>query len=448
MHQGRLVALDKQPGVRPLGISECWMCAVAKLSLPNLAEMARQPAAVPSSVPGAIHATALKPNNDHSFCFNDWEIEESTWLTKAEDGATPLWEDTPYPEHPLTQEPTKDTTDPTVLTLADADNGFQNLGRYSLLWEVQHRWRGGARFAYNMYRHECRLLLQGPIGIAPSIILSHKGRDRWLTPLVEKWVHGVERLSAVALRFPHSAYAGLVSCLSAKWHYVCHTVPDVGPLLVQIKEALRTHFCPAILGHADHIDNDLRHLLSLGVKQGGIAIRNLVEGADTLFHCSRAATKTLVHSLLTNQPLGLDNHCCCIGNAGTAYRNMQKESDEAFQTALLARATPKVKKRMEQQAATGAWLTTIPDRFGGTELSKLEWHDNVSIRYSWCPHALPDCCDGCGEGFIVEHGLSCKKGGLVSIRHDDVHDKWAHLCSLSLSSSRVTVEPTIFYGGG
>ncbi|KAL7475252.1 hypothetical protein ACHAW6_001170, partial [Cyclotella cf. meneghiniana] len=106
---------------------------------------------------------------------------------------------------------------------------------------------------------------------------------------------------------------------------------------------------------------------------------------------------------------------------------MRKESDEAFWNALLARATPKVKKRREQQAATGAWLTTIPDRFGGTKLSKSKWHDNVSIHYGWLPDTLPDCCDGCGEDLTVEHGLSCKKDDLVSIRHDDVRDKWAHL---------------------
>ena len=567
MRQGRLVALDKQPGVRPLGIGESWMRAVAKLVLTELGRDGKAAcgstqlcAGLEAGIEGAIHAATLKATDDHSFRFDDWEIEDSTWLAEAEDGATPPWENSPQPDCPLTQDPADTTPDPTVLALADAENGFQNLGRYSLLWEVRHRWPSGARFAFNMYRHECRLMLRGPTGTPPIIILSREGvmqgcvwgmilygigllplaedlrrqdpsilqpwyaddfalegpaesvarlfqrlcqrgpdvgyfpapaksyvvcprafesvakaafdaadlpvqfsrgqryvggfvgstskRDRWLAPLVEKWVLGVKRLSAVALRFPHSAYAGLVSCLSAEWHYASRAVPDIGPLLAPIEEALRTHFLPAILGRTDPIDDDLRRLLSLGVKQGGLAIRNPAEGADALFHCSRAATETLVHSLLTNQPLGLDNHRSCVRNAGASYRSTRKESDEAFRTALLARATPKVRKRLERQAATGAWLTTIPDRFGGTELSKTEWHDNVSIRYGWRPLALPDRCDGCGEGFTVEHGLNCKKGGLVSIRHDDIRDEWAHLCSLSLSSSRVTVEPTIFYGGG
>eukprot|EP00804_Cyclotella_cryptica_P025021 CCRYP_015947-RE/>CCRYP_015947-RE protein AED:0.35 eAED:0.35 QI:0/-1/0/1/-1/0/1/0/165 len=97
---------------------------------------------------------------------------------------------------------------------------------------------------------------------------------------------------------------------------------------------------------------------------------------------------------------------------------------------------------------TGAWLAVIPDRFSGTALSLQEWHDNLSLRYGKTPKGLPRKCDGCGAGFTVEHGLSCKKGGLVSIRHDDVRDEWAHLCGLALTSSRVTTEPLIHYGDG
>ncbi|KAL7489743.1 hypothetical protein ACHAW6_015415 [Cyclotella cf. meneghiniana] len=49
--------------------------------------------------------------------------------------------------------------------------------------------------------------------------------------MIQKWVIGIEQLVAIATSFPHSAYAGLISCLSAKWQYICRTVPDVGPCL-------------------------------------------------------------------------------------------------------------------------------------------------------------------------------------------------------------------------
>ena len=107
-----------------------------------------------------------------------------------------------------------------------------------------------------------------------------------------------------------------------------------------------------------------------------------------------------------------------------------------------------MRKRLEQMKELGAWLTVVPDRLSGTVLSYQEWHDNISLRYGKTPQGLPRKCDGCGAGFTVEHGLNCKKGGLVSLRHNDVHDEWAHLCSLALGNSRVTTEPLIFYGDG
>ncbi|KAL7474197.1 hypothetical protein ACHAW6_000186 [Cyclotella cf. meneghiniana] len=103
---------------------------------------------------------------------------------------------------------------------------------------------------------------------------------------------------------------------------------------------------------------------------------------------------------------------------------------------------------MEQATAAGAWLSTILDKFSGTELTKDEWFDNVAIRYGWRPADLPDQCNGCSAGLTLEHRLSCKRGGFVGIHHNDVRDKWAHLCSIALTDSRVLIETTIFYGNG
>ena len=94
----------------------------------------------------------------------------------------------------------------------------------------------------------------------------------------------------------------------------------------------------------------------------------------------------------------------------------------------------------------GAWLSAIPNRFDGTELSREEFQDNLAIRYGLCPRGLPECCDGCNEPFLVEHGLSCKRGGFVGQRHDDVCEELAHLCLMALTTARISSEPEIFYG--
>lgn len=50
-----------------------------------------------------------------------------------------------------------------VMTLADANDRFNNLSQYSMLWEVWQHWPSGSCFAHNMFQHECCLLLFGHV---------------------------------------------------------------------------------------------------------------------------------------------------------------------------------------------------------------------------------------------------------------------------------------------
>ncbi|KAL7474683.1 hypothetical protein ACHAW6_000653, partial [Cyclotella cf. meneghiniana] len=257
-----------------------------------------------------------------------------------------------------------------------------------------------------------------------------------------------ERLAAVASRFPHSAYAGLVSCLSAEWQYICRTVPEVGPCLATVENALHTKFIPAILDVDGPINNDLRTLLGNGVKTGRLAIRDPTLAAASLYSTSVEAPDMLTGTLIRNEPINVEAHRNSVRAAGAKHRQTRCDGEVAFHTALMERSPPKVKKRMERATATSAWLLTIPDRFSGTKLTKDKWLGNVAIRYGRHPADLPNHCDGCGVGLTLEHGLSCKRGGLVGICHDDVCDEWAHLCSIALTDSRIVIEPIIFYGNG
>jgi hypothetical protein len=72
-----------------------------------------------------------------------------------------------------------------------------------------------------------------------------------------------------------------------------------------------------------------------------------------------------------------------------------------------------------------------------------EWQDNVRLRYNLEPLGMTEVCDGCGHRMSVEHALSCKVGGLVHIRHDDVAQELGYLCGLAYKKSRVTYKPLI-----
>ena len=69
----------------------------------------------------------------------------------------------------LTQE-----AEPSITTLVDARNGFNELSRLAILCTVRHRFPAGARFAFNCYRHWAQLLLHQP-GELPVTILSREG---------------------------------------------------------------------------------------------------------------------------------------------------------------------------------------------------------------------------------------------------------------------------------
>ena len=70
----------------------------------------------------------------------------------------------------------------------------------------------------------------------------------------------------------------------------------------------------------------------------------------------------------------------------------------------------------------GAWLTVVPDLMNWTTLSTEDFRDNLRIRFGLQPQGLRQTCDGYGGKLTVDHALKFKKGGLVTIHHNDVAD--------------------------
>ena len=62
------------------------------------------------------------------------------------------------------------------------------------------------------------------------------------------------------------------------------------------------------------------------------------------------------------------------------------------------------------------------------------------MRYGWLPLRTPTHC-AYGSSFSVDHALSCPKGGLPSIRHNEIRDLTAKL--LTEVCSQVATEPEL-----
>jgi len=86
------------------------------------------------------------------------------------------------------------------------------------------------------------------------------------------------------------------------------------------------------------------------------------------------------------------------------------------------------KRNHESNCMVGAsnWLTNLPIKELGYDLNKQKFQDALRIRYNWNLQRLPNECV-CGSRFDVSHALSCKKGGFVTLRHNEIRDITAAL---------------------
>eukprot|EP00111_Clytia_hemisphaerica_P014707 TCONS_00043349-protein len=73
----------------------------------------------------------------------------------------------------------------------------------------------------------------------------------------------------------------------------------------------------------------------------------------------------------------------------------------------------------ETNSTKGAsiWLSTLPLKEEGFQLDKGVFWDLIKIRYGKPLSRLPEICS-CSARFDLQHALSCKKEGFVTLRHN------------------------------
>ena len=76
---------------------------------------------------------------------------------------------------------------------------------------------------------------------------------------------------------------------------------------------------------------------------------------------------------------------------------------------------------MANEKEVSNWLNAYPLKEYGFILNKQQFQDGISIRYGWPLSNLPTTCP-CGSKYDFQHSMSCKKVGLISIRHNDIRD--------------------------
>ncbi len=211
----RLLAVDKEPGVRPLGCGEIWMRLISGTILDQCKERARDAcnnvqlcAGLQAGIEGATHAmldvfpelagwlnmqkAATNSETekgdgedetdgdgvDDSVMDGSRKIEEPMADASTEEASTEPPPPPPFPEYPIQPDTENSHYIPGSgygLLLVDARNAFNELNRYNMLWEVYHRCPPLAKIAFNRYRHHSLCFMRNEMGEDPTVIACKEG---------------------------------------------------------------------------------------------------------------------------------------------------------------------------------------------------------------------------------------------------------------------------------
>ena len=124
-------------------------------------------------------------------------------------------------------------------------------------------------------------------------------------------------------------------------------------------------------------------------------------------------------------------------------KEMNQSKNDAFRAeyeAIAETMNEKGKRLLlaAQEKGASSWLSALPLRKRGYVLNKQEFRDALCLRYGWQIPNTPVHC-GCGSDNSLDHILTCKKGGYVTLRHNVLRNTEARL--LERVCHDVRVEP-------
>ena len=256
------------------------------------------------------------------------------------------------------------------------------------------------------------------------------GSDSFLETFTEakiaQWVSDVEQLSAFAKSQPHAAFAAFYHGLRHRWTYLTRVLPVSTHLLQPLETVLRQTFLPAVTGQPACSDHTYQ-LLSLPPRHGGLGVTNPLSLPHNEHTSSIVICQPLVKAILNQEGDSIEIRA--QQRQRKTEEQMRRRQHLKDQVATIARELPSDLQRSVAAASekgASAWLTTIPIENHGFTLHKGAFRDAVGLRYGWPLQFCPEKCV-CGSKFEPDHQLVCRQGGYISLRHNELRDFTASL---------------------
>ncbi|XP_047481191.1 uncharacterized protein LOC125033589 [Penaeus chinensis] len=218
------------------------------------------------------------------------------------------------------------------------------------------------------------------------------------------------------------------------------TIPNIEPLLSPLEEAIVKHLIPALSGGRNPTANE-RAILELPPRLGGLGITNPCKIADMEFQNSVKLSASLTQAIITQETYTQPDTTQQKTIKMEITKNRETKQRAQLQE-LTSIITEDMKRRMSIARETGVsnWLTSLPIKVKGFSLNKQEFVDALALRYGWPIEDLHQHCT-CGSAFDPNHAMTCKTGGFVCMRHDEVRDVTAQM--LGEVCRDVRIEPPL-----
>ncbi|XP_047494101.1 uncharacterized protein LOC125042504 [Penaeus chinensis] len=466
----RLIALDKKPGCRPIGVGEVLRRIVGKAimevtkddikaAVGNLQVCAGQKAGGEA----AVHAMRTIYNDPDSDAVlhtgNSDTIESAEGTTQGDPVAMAMYaigllrlQD--HISHEKTQ----------VKQVAYADDlaGAGKINDLRKWWDLIQR--HGPPKGYHPNAQKSILIVKpgniektkecfGNLEIQinadgekylGAVLGTEQTKETFEKSRVEGWIGEMKRLANIAKEEPHAAYTAFTFGLKHKWKYLMRAVPNIRHLLQPIEDTIKRDFIPALSGGRNSTDLE-RAILELPPRMGGMGITNPCKISDTEHRNSVRLTGHLTQHIVSQIRQGEINEAeqkkMILEITKTREENQKAELEN-----LLSQLSEDQQRRMQMAQEVGAsnWLTALPIKAKGFSLNKQEFVDALALRYGWHMDGLPQSCS-CGSPFNTNHAMTCKTGGFVVIRHDEVRDLTAQM--LREVCHDVRVEPDLLPTG-
>ena len=140
------------------------------------------------------------------------------------------------------------------------------------------------------------------------------------------------------------------------------------------------------------------------------------------------------------------SHNGCLLSRVISAAIRKDAADETRRILLETLPLPRNQQAIERGYKTGSFLSVVPSTINDSTLNEIEFQDSIRSRAALPLLNFPSHCNGCGENFTIAHAYSCKNGGNIIARHDQIVTELVSLSTMAFKPNAVQAEPQIHTG--